>query len=141
MLKIITKTIANRIKSILPEVISPQQSAFLPGRLISDNTLIAFETFHYLKHNQNKTKGYVGMKLDMAKAYDRLEWCFIDSTLTTMGFPRNLVQTIMKCVSSVTFSILIMANLLLNLNQTGESDKGIPPPLIFLYCVLMFSLE
>jgi hypothetical protein len=73
MLKIITKTIANRIKEILPDIISPQQSAFLPGRLISDNTLIAFETFHHLKHNTNKRKGYVGIKLDMAKAYDRLE--------------------------------------------------------------------
>jgi hypothetical protein len=68
MLKIITKTIANRIKNILPEIISPQQSAFLPGRLISDNTLLAFETFHHLKHNNNKKKGYVGIKLDMAKA-------------------------------------------------------------------------
>jgi hypothetical protein len=49
MLKIITKTIANRIKLVLNDIISPQQSAFLPGRLITDNTLIAYETFHYLK--------------------------------------------------------------------------------------------
>jgi hypothetical protein len=52
---------------------SPQQSAFLPGRLITDNTLLAFEFFHHLKHNKNKKKGFVGIKLDMAKAYDRLE--------------------------------------------------------------------
>jgi hypothetical protein len=56
ILKIITKTIANRIKTILHEIISPQQSAFLPVRLITDNTLLAFETFHYLKHNKNKKK-------------------------------------------------------------------------------------
>lgn len=49
ILKLITKTIANRIKKILPSIISPQQSAFLPTRLISDNTLLAYEAFHYLK--------------------------------------------------------------------------------------------
>ncbi|MCH87326.1 hypothetical protein A2U01_0008194, partial [Trifolium medium] len=74
ILKIITKTIANRIKGILPDIISPQQSTFLPGKLITDNTLIAFETFHHLKLNKNKKKGYVGIKLDMAKAYDRIKW-------------------------------------------------------------------
>jgi len=49
ILKIVTKTISNRIKNILPNIISSQQSAFLPGRLISYNTLLAYEAFHYLK--------------------------------------------------------------------------------------------
>ncbi|PNX71390.1 ribonuclease H [Trifolium pratense] len=71
-LKIITKTIANRIKAILPAIISPNQSAFVPGRLITDNILIANELFHYLTQTTKKT-GYVGIKTDMAKAYDRIE--------------------------------------------------------------------
>ncbi|PNX95563.1 ribonuclease H, partial [Trifolium pratense] len=105
-LKIITKTIANRIKTILPEVISPNQSAFIQGRLITDNTLIASEIFHYLAQTKRKT-GYVGIKTDMAKAYDRVEWDFLEATMVTMGFPATMVQTIMKCVTTVKFSILI----------------------------------
>jgi hypothetical protein len=51
--------------------------------------------------------GYVGIKTDMAKAYDRLEWNFLKATLEAMNFPSNMVNTIMKCVSTVSFSILI----------------------------------
>lgn len=47
ILKIIIKTIANRIKKVIPSIISPQQSAFLPNRLISDNTILAYEVFHF----------------------------------------------------------------------------------------------
>jgi hypothetical protein len=107
MLKVVTKTIANRIKHILNDIISPNQSAFLPGRLITDNTLIAYETFHYLKNSKSTKHGYVGIKLDMAKAYDRIEWPFLEKTLTIMGFPSKLVNTIMNCVTTVSFSVLV----------------------------------
>jgi hypothetical protein len=105
-LKIITKTIANRLKTILPDVISQNQSAFVPGRLITDNILVAYEIFHHFDHNNSK-KGYMGIKTDMAKAYDRVEWQFLKTTLEVMGFPHQLTDTIMDCVSTVTFSILI----------------------------------
>jgi hypothetical protein len=102
-----SSTISNRIKPVLNNIISPQQSAFLPGILITDNTLIAYATFHYPKQSKAKKHGYVGITLDMAKAYDRIKWQFLEQTLLTMGFPINLVSTIMSCVSTVSFSILI----------------------------------
>ncbi|MCH80865.1 non-LTR retroelement reverse transcriptase, partial [Trifolium medium] len=105
-LKIITKTIANRIKIILPNIISPNQSAFVSGRLITDNTIIANEIFHYLNQTTRQT-GYVGIKTDMAKAYDRLEWGFLQATLEAMNFPPTMVKNVMKCVTTVSFSILI----------------------------------
>jgi hypothetical protein len=86
ILKIVTKTIANRVKIILPNIVKEFQSAFLPGRLITDNSLIVFETFQYLKKPRKNNNGFVGIKLDIAKAYDSLEWSFINNTLTAWGF-------------------------------------------------------
>jgi hypothetical protein len=77
ILKIFTKTIANRIKRILPHVISDHQSAFLSNRLITDNILIAFEAFHKIYKTNNKRKGLVGIKLDMAKPMIELSGAFL----------------------------------------------------------------
>jgi hypothetical protein len=73
------------------------------------------ETLNILNHNgdpslfthSSNKKGFVGIKTDMAKAYDRVEWDFLQATLDSMGFPKNITNIIMKCVTSVTFSILI----------------------------------
>jgi len=78
IMKIITKTLANRVKLVLPNIINEYQSAFLPRILITDNSLIAFESFQYTNKTRKKNNGFVGIKFDIAKAYDNLEWDFIE---------------------------------------------------------------
>ena len=71
--KLIAKVLVNRLKMILPYVVSNSESVFLSGRLITNNVLVAFETLHYLKRKTQWKAGYMALKLDMSKAYDRVE--------------------------------------------------------------------
>ena len=71
--KIISKVLCHRLKLCLPSLISETQSAFVPGRLISDNILIAQEMFHGLRTNKACQGKYMAIKTDMSKAYDRVE--------------------------------------------------------------------
>lgn len=110
MYKIASKMIANRLKVILPEVISEQQSAFVPGRLISDNshnTLVASELAHYMHNLWRGQEGFLTLKLDISKAYDRLEWDFLRNIMTRLGFHVGWIELIMLCLSTVRYSFLI----------------------------------
>jgi hypothetical protein len=72
--KIISKMLAQRLKHILPKVISPMHSVFVLERLITDNVLVAYESIHTIKNKRSGTSGACAVKLDMHKAYDRVEW-------------------------------------------------------------------
>lgn len=69
--------------------------------------MIAYTVFNYLNRPNKNKQGYVGIQIDMEKAYDRLEWNFIKKTLTNKGFYSNLINTIMNYVTRVSLSILV----------------------------------
>ncbi|WZY89335.1 hypothetical protein YC2023_046070 [Brassica napus] len=105
--KIISKILVNRLKNHLSNIVSENQNAFIPGRLISDNIVVAHEIFHSLKARKRQANSYMAVKTDITKAYDRLEWRFLQETMRYMGFGEKWIGWIMACISTVTYSVLI----------------------------------
>ena len=105
--KIISKVIANRLKPFLNSIVLEAQSAFIADSLITYNILIAIESLHYMKTQSSGREGFMALKLDMSKAYDRVEWSFLEKFMLKMGFQDSWVAMIMQCVSTVTYSILL----------------------------------
>lgn len=87
--KIIAKILSLRLCPILGDIIAENQSAFLPGRAISDNVLITHEMLHYLKISEAKINCFMAVKTYMSKAYDRLEWPFIKEVFDRLGFDQD----------------------------------------------------
>lgn len=114
--KIASKVLANRLKSILPGVIAPNQSAFVPRRLITDNVLIAYEMSHYMKHKRRGKVGYAALKLDMSKSYDRVEWRFLEQMMEKLGFHDKWSKLIMQCISTVSYRIKVNGDLIDEIN-------------------------
>lgn len=95
----------NRLRLLLPKVVSPNQSSFIPGRNITDYVIIYQEVLHSFKARQGTGKGMM-IKLDLEKAYNRLKWSFVEDMLKGLRLPPNLIKVIMLCISSTSFKIL-----------------------------------
>ena len=102
--KIISKVIANRLNPLLPVLISPEQSGFVEGRQFLDGVVLVHKVLHSLK--SSRIPGMM-IKLDIAKAYEKLNWEFLEKMLGAYGFSPGWVDWIMSLVSSPFFNILL----------------------------------
>ena len=133
--KIVSKVIANRLKPMLKNIISETQSAFIVERLITDNILIAYESLHHMKTSYTGKTGFKALKLDMSKAYDRVEWVFLEKILLKLGFHISWVSLIIECISTVSYSILVNGEPQGMISPTRGIRQGDPlSPYLFLFC-------
>lgn len=105
--RIVAKTIANRLKYILNDIISLTQSAFIPNSLIMDNVIIAYECLTKIRQSRRKRNGLVALELDISKTYDIINCSFLKCAMLKLGFSSKWVNLVMKCISIASFSVLI----------------------------------
>lgn len=134
--KTISKVIVVRLRPHLEDIISPLQAAFVPNRWGVDNVIIIQELLHTMSQKKEGKVGFMAIKIDLEKAYDRLEWGFIKDTLSLFNVPEYLGKVIMNCISTLLILVLVNDGAL----EPFQPPKGIQQddpmsPYIFIMCM------
>ena len=138
--KIISKILVNRLKPFIDQLITPYQNAFIKGRSIIDNILIAHEIFDLLGKKKGRKNCFGALKIDMSKAYDRVDWKFLKAVLVAMNFSPWWIGWVMECVSTVQFTLLVNGSMTQTFNPSKGLRQGDPMSLyLFLMCANVLS--
>ena len=139
--KLMSRIIVQRLKPFMTEVINPCQAGFVSGRRTSDNIIIMQEAIRTLISRRGRTR-HVALKLDLEKAYDRLEWPFIRETLEFFQVPSTLIALIMNMISSTRFHIIWNGSPLPEVIPSQGIRQGDHlSPYLFILCLERLSIK
>nr|KYP39534.1 LINE-1 reverse transcriptase isogeny [Cajanus cajan] len=133
--KIITKILSNRLRQVMADLVSPNQCSFVPHRQASENIIITQEVIHSMKRRTGN-KGWMAIKIDLEKTYDRLNWRFIRDTLSDIGLPQNFVELVWACISTPSSRVLWNGEALQEFHPSRGIRQGDPlSPYLFMLCM------
>ncbi|KAL0904527.1 hypothetical protein M5K25_026651 [Dendrobium thyrsiflorum] len=137
--KLVEKILLNRMVSIIPKLISPNQAAFIKGHSLSDHILIAQEIFHKFRYSK-ASKGLVSFKVDVEKAYDSMDWRTLEQILKYFGFPSHLSTMVIDCIENPRYFIFINGNSSDWIKASNGFRQGCPlSPFLFVLCSQLLS--
>lgn len=133
--KTVTKIIAQKLRGLMSNLVGRQQSSFVPNSQSGDNIIVAQEVFHSMRKKTGST-GWMAIKVDLEKTYDRLKWEFIIETLEDIGLPVILIDLIWLCISTLSMHMLWNGEALDEFSPMRGIRQGDPlSPYLFVLCI------
>ncbi|KAL2921104.1 LINE-1 retrotransposable element ORF2 protein [Bienertia sinuspersici] len=136
--KCIAKLLCNRLKKVLPDIISQNQSGFVEGRQIVHNVSIVQDLVGI--YNRKASPPGCLLKVDIRKAYDSVQWDFLKEMMKALNFPDKFIHLIMNCVTTPSYSLVTNGKMHGFFQGKQGLRQGDPiSPLLFVICMEYLS--
>lgn len=139
LVKVVSKILANRLRPLMASLMENYQASFISGRSTSDNIIVAQEVVHSLQRLKGRKGGFI-LKVNLEKAYDRVDWGFLGKVLKCTGFKPEFVNIILDCIPTAEVAVCWNGESLTSFKPSRGLRQGDPlAPYLFVLCMEVLS--